>query len=78
LQGVLAAGGDYRASWPVERILAVADATVGVDVALEQYRAWKDEPVRVDLASLWRDLGVDGEVLRDAAPLAAVRRAMIG
>jgi hypothetical protein len=78
LRGVLAAGGDYRVAWPVERTLAVADATLGVDVALEQYRAWKDQPVRVDLAALWRELGVEAAMLRDDAPLAAVRRAIAG
>jgi hypothetical protein len=65
-------------AWPVERILALADATLGVDVALEQYRAWKDQPVRVDLAALWRELGVDGDALRNDAPLAAVRQAIAG
>jgi hypothetical protein len=34
--------------------------------------------VTADLAALWRELGVDGSELRDDAPLAAVRRAILG
>jgi hypothetical protein len=34
--------------------------------------------VRVDLAALWRELGVDGDALRNDAPLAAVRQAIAG
>lgn len=77
LQGVLAAGGDYRVAWRAERILATADAALGLRTASALYRAWKDRPVRVDLTALWRELGVDGERLRDDAPLAAVRRAIL-
>jgi hypothetical protein len=76
LQGVLAAGGDYRVAWPAERILATADAALGVTTMSELYRELKDSPVSVDLGALWRELGVDGERLRDDAPLAAVRRAI--
>jgi Peptidase of plants and bacteria len=77
LQGVLAAGGDYRVAWPAERILATADAALGMSVMGELYRELKDSPVSIDLAALWRELGVDGERLRDDAPQAAVRRAIL-
>ena len=77
LQGVLAAGGDYRVAWSAERILATADAALGVTTMSELYRELKDRPVAVDLGALWQELGVDGERLRDDAPLAAVRRAIL-
>jgi hypothetical protein len=75
---VLAAGGDYRVTWDAQRILAAADAAVGQNTLSEMYREAKDRPVAVDLAAFWRDLGVDGGALRDDAPLAAVRRAILG
>jgi hypothetical protein len=78
LQGVLAAGGDYRVAWNAQRILATADAALGQNTLSELYREAKDRPMPVDLTVLWRDLGVDGAVLRDDAPLAAVRRAILG
>lgn len=78
LQGVLAAGGDYRVAWPVARILATADAALGQHTMSELYDELKDGSGAIDLATLWRELGVDGEALRDDAPLAAVRRAITG
>jgi hypothetical protein len=77
LQGVLEAGGDYRVAWPVQRILETADAAVGGTTLIDLYGAWKDNAATVDLAALWRELGVDGDRLRDDAPLAAVRRAVL-
>jgi hypothetical protein len=77
LQGVLQAGGDYRVAWPVQRILATADAALGVTALSDLYRVLKDAPTVIDLAALWRDLGVESARLRDDAPLAAVRRAIL-
>jgi hypothetical protein len=76
LQGVLAAGGDYRVAWDAPRILAAADAALGLNTLSEMYSRMKDQPAPADLAALWRELGVDGAALRDDAPLAAVRRAI--
>ena len=78
LQGVLAAGGDYRAVWDAPRIFAAADAALGQSTLSDMYSQMKDQPVPADLATLWRDLGVDGSTLRNDAPLAAVRRAILG
>jgi hypothetical protein len=78
LQGVLAAGGDYRAVWDAPRIFAAADAALGQSTLSDMYSQMKDQPVPADLATLWRDLGVDGPTLRNDAPLAAVRRAILG
>lgn len=77
LQGVLAAGGNYDVAWPVERILATADQSVGQTTLMSLYRAMKDSPEPAALDALWRDLGVSGGTLRDDAPLAAVRRAIL-
>lgn len=77
LQGVLAAGGNYSVRWPVERILATADAAVGQTTLTELYQRMKDSPEPAALDALWRDLGVVGNTLDDTAPLAAVRRAIL-
>jgi hypothetical protein len=77
LQGVLAAGGDYRVAWPAARILATADAAVGQSVLTQLYEQMKDRNTGVDVDALWRDLGVDAGGLRDDAPAAAVRRAIL-
>lgn len=77
LQGVLTAGGDYRVAWPVTRILATADAAVGQSTLSDLYQQMKDSPAAVDLDGLWHDLGVERSSLRDDAPLAAVRRAIL-
>jgi hypothetical protein len=77
LQGVLAAGGDYRVLWDAQRIFAAADAATGQTTLSEMYREHKDQATPADLAGLWRELGVDGASLRDDAPLAAVRRAIL-
>ena len=77
LQGVLAGGGDYRVAWPLARILAVADAAVQQTTLTELYEQMGNRAVRTDLPSLWRDLGVGDAELRDDAPLASVRRAIL-
>jgi hypothetical protein len=82
LQGVQAAGGHYGQDWSVTRLLAVADAAVGQTVLTDLYRSVKDSAVAVDLAALWRELGVavqrDSVRLDDAAPGASIRRAIEG
>jgi len=82
LRGVQAAGGHYGQDWSVARLLAVADAAVGQTVLTNLYRDMKDAPMPVDLAALWRELGValeaGGVRLQDAAPDAALRRVIEG
>ena len=77
LQGVLAAGGNYGVSWSVDRTLAVADEAVGDTVLTELYQRIKDTPAPPDLDALWRELGVGSDGFDEAAPLAAVRRAIL-
>ena len=46
----------------------------------QMYEEWRAAPVPVDLARLWRELGVEQHgrraSLRDDAPLAEIRRAI--
>jgi hypothetical protein len=77
---ILDAGGNITEEWPIENALKTGDQALGVAVLLPLYQEWKAKPVRVDLDSLWRELGIEraGNGLRfdDKAPLAAVRRAI--
>ncbi len=77
LQGVLAAGGQYGVPWTVARIFATGDAAVGQTVLTELYERMKASGEPVDLAGLWRELGITGGTLNDQAPLANVRRAIL-
>lgn len=77
LRGLLAAGGGYHVAWPVERVLAACDAAIGQDTMGALYARMKDRPEPVDLPALWRALGVAADRLRDDAPLAAIRRAIL-
>ena len=81
LRGVLDAGGSYAVAWPVRRILETADSAVQQTTLVELYESMKDSNQPVDLAALWRELGVSASAgapaaLDDTAPLAAVRRAI--
>ncbi len=80
LRGILEAGGDIRKEWTLEAALRAGDRAVGVSVLQPLYAKMKDKPVRVDLAILWSQLGVqsDGVNVRcdDNATLAAIRRAI--
>lgn len=77
LQGVLAAGGQFAVAWSVDRILATADAAVGQTTLTDLYQQLKASPLPTDLDGLWRSLGVLDSGFDEAAPLAAVRRAIL-
>ena len=80
LRGILNAGGDIRHDWPLADALKAGDQAVGVAVLSDLYAKWKDNPVGVDLAAMWKQLGIEssGKTVHFAeeAPLAAVRRAI--
>ena len=80
LRAIAAAGGNVEAHWTVERTLEVGDRATGVPVLHELYDRMKATPVQVDLPALWSRLGVEARGQRiffdDAAPLAAIRRAI--
>lgn len=80
LRAIVAVGGSMQVSWPLVRALEIGDRAIGVSVLMELYDRMKAMPVEIDLADLWRRLGVsiqDGAVVfADDAPLAVVRRAI--
>jgi hypothetical protein len=80
LRGILDAGGNITHDWELSETLKIGDRATGTTVLRDLYAKWKDQAVQVDLASLWRDLGIaaDGKSVRvvEDAPLAAVRRAI--
>jgi hypothetical protein len=82
LRGALAAGADARVQWPVERFLTACDHATGTTVLIDLYRRMGTRPVNVDLQTVWRELGVSLSVdrvdLDPRAPLAPIRRSMIG
>jgi hypothetical protein len=80
LRGILEDGGDIREDWDLEKALKTGDRAVGLDVLEKLYAGWKDTPVHVDLPAMWKQLGIEANggtvVLKDDAPLSAVRRAI--
>jgi hypothetical protein len=80
LRGILAAGGSIAVRWGIGRALAEGDRATGVPVLRELHERMGSSPAGVDLAPIWQDLGItrrDRRVeLDDAAPLAAIRRAI--
>jgi hypothetical protein len=82
LRAIVAAGGTIDHEWPLERALEIGDKATGTHVLTQQYAAWKDAPVTVDLPALWNELGIrsaaDGIEFVPAAPLAAIREAITG
>jgi hypothetical protein len=81
LRGILAAGGNITQDWEIERALAVGDRATGTTVLADLYHQMRDQPDPVDLAALWKQLGIqrapDGSIQFDSsAPLAEVRAAI--
>jgi predicted metalloprotease with PDZ domain len=80
MRGVISAGGNHEQDWSLERVLTTADKAVGVDVLTRLHDEMGPKPVKPDLATLWRDLGLkpQGESVEfdDTAPLAAIRKAI--
>jgi len=82
LRAIVAAGGTIDHEWPLDRALEIGDKATGTHVLTQQYAAWKDAPVTVDLPALWTELGIrsaaDGIEFVPTAPLAAIREAITG
>lgn len=81
LRGIIDAGGNYAETWPLVKTLSAADTAVGLTVLADLHARMKASATGTDLGKLWRELGV-GErqgviVFDDAAPQAALRRAML-
>ncbi|HEX4462890.1 MAG TPA: hypothetical protein VIA18_33180 [Polyangia bacterium] len=81
LRAIVDGGGNISVEWPLQQALAIGDAAVGVPVLTELHARLGERPGDVDLASLWRRLGVQrvgrGVKFDDSAPLASVRRAIV-
>jgi hypothetical protein len=80
LRGILDAGGNINEDWTIEKAFEIGDKAAGVDVLQKMYVEWKDTPMHVDLDAMWKELGVEASggkvVLKDDAPMSAVRRAI--
>jgi hypothetical protein len=83
LRSIVATGADVESHWEIERFIDAGDRATGTTVLSELYRAMALAPGSVDLGDFWSRLGVHvssgqrGETtFDDAAPLAAVRRAI--
>jgi len=81
VRGILDAGGDIRARWTLLRTLRVGDEAVGGTVLSDLYAQLGAKRGEVDLADLWRRLGLQRRAGRlvydDEAPLASVRRGIV-
>lgn len=82
LRAIADAGGTIENSWKMDRIISTGDAATGVPVLRELYDEMKDKPVTVNLAALWKQLGIlprgQSVTFDNTASLAAVRRAITG
>src|SRR5262249_7695814 len=80
LRAVLERGGNVSTTWPLTRVLDEADRATGVPVLRELYAEMGLTPSSLDLADLFRQLGVslrgDDILFDDRAPLAELRRAI--
>ena len=81
LRAILAAGGSIDRDWSIDRVIEVGDQAVGVPALRELYDEMGSKPLRVDLGSLWRQLGIKRQgktvVFDDSAPLANLRKAIM-
>ncbi len=81
LRGIVGQGGNIEVEWPIERALDAGDKAVGGKVLMSLYEQMGGKAVPVDLAALWKELGVerqgDTAVFDDQAPLAGVRKAIL-
>lgn len=81
LRAVLQSSGGLVSDWPITRVLATGDAAVGTTVLRDLYAQMKGAPVTPDLGALWKRLGIERDgasvELRDDAPLAAIREAIM-
>ena len=80
LRAILEKSGGFSTDWTVERLIAAGDAATSTTALADLYGRMKDQPMPVDLPTLWRDLGIviEGSEVRldPKAPLAAIREAI--
>src|SRR5665213_1139096 len=80
MQVAIPPGGNGGAHWPISRVLEVGDRATGTAVLADLHQKMGPTPFAPDLDALWKQLGVrhdNGQIsFNDAAPLAAVRKAI--
>jgi hypothetical protein len=80
LRAIAATGDDVEAHWEIDRYIEIGDRATGTRVLSDLYRTLALTPRTVDLGTLWARLGVRKDrarlVFDDAAPAAAIRRAI--
>jgi len=69
LRAIIRAGGNLtREDWSLERALKIGDRATGTKVLEQLYAEMKSEPVEINLASMWEQLGIslhDGKLSFD-------------
>jgi predicted metalloprotease with PDZ domain len=77
LRAIVDQGGTINQDWPITRAFEVGDKATGTRVLEELYGRWNTSPVTVDLAGLWKEMGVrlvgDSVEFDAKAPLARAR-----
>ena len=80
LRAIVNHGGTIVEDWDIKETLATGDKATGTRVLQELYAQMSDKPHPVDLADVWRKLGIelkDNKVIfNDKAPEASIRRAI--
>jgi hypothetical protein len=80
LRAILDHGGVITEDWQIEHALQIGDEATGTKVLIDLYHEMRDRPDAMELAELWKRLGVmgDGKSVKfdDAAPDAAIRAAI--
>ena len=80
LQRIVARGGNVSVTWSVDRALKEGDRDAGGTVLRDLRHQLGDAAVTTDLDALWNELGVHlvgrKVIYDDAAPLAAIRKAI--
>jgi hypothetical protein len=81
LRGIVESGGTIDYEWGLARVLETGDRVIGLPTLQNLYDKMQADSQPVDLAALWKQLGVeerDGSVVfHDDAPLADVRKAIM-
>jgi hypothetical protein len=80
LRAILDHGGVITQDWEIPRALQIGDEATGTNVLVDLYREMRDQPDAIDLAELWKKLGIrmQGKMVQfdDIAPDAALRQAI--
>ena len=81
LRAINGAGGNITTAWPLSRALEIGDKATGATVLADLHQKMGASPYPVDLAALWKELGVrahgDQAIFDPRAPLAEIRASMI-